>query len=100
MIAVIIFFIHVVGAVAVYTRSWMRGGIGEGFLGLAFVGVIFSVGWTFASFLVKPLLPPEGFATWFDQNTAGLILLTALEFVVYKIYFWDYLFRVTAAKEL
>ncbi len=96
MIAVLIFYIHIVGAAVVYTRSWMRNGVGEGFLGLAFVAVIFSVGWTFTSVLAKPIFPYEGLAPWLDRNTISLVLLTVLEYVVYKFYFWDYLFRVRA----
>jgi hypothetical protein len=93
MIGVVVFYIHVVALVAVFTRNWQRGGLSEGFLGGAFFALIFTVGWTFASFLLMLVIPAEGFATWCDRNTLGLVLLTVFEYILYKIYFWDYLFR-------
>lgn len=97
MIGVVIFYIHVVAAVTVFTRNWQRGGMSEGFLGGAFFALIFSVGWTFASFLLGLVIAPEGFATWCDRSTLSLIVLAALEFVVYRLYFWDFLFRTKPA---
>ena len=93
MIGVAIFYLHIIAIVAVFTRNWQRGGMGEGFLGTAFFALIFSVGWTFSSFLLSVIIPPEGFATWFDRNTMSLIVLTAMEYLMYKLYFWDYLFK-------
>ena len=93
MIGVVIFYLHVIGIVAVFTRNYMRGGVSEGLLGAAFFALIFTVGWTFSSFLLKLVVSPEGLATWCDRNTLGLLLLTVLEYVLYRLYFWDYLFR-------
>ena len=93
MIGVLIFYLHVVGVVTVFTRNWQRGGMSEGFLGSAFFALIFSVGWTFASFVLKLTVPQEGLGEWCDRNTLSLVLLTALEYLVYKLSFRDYLFR-------
>ena len=90
MIGVVIFYVHVIVAVAIYTRAWQQGNMTEGFLGLAFFGVIFSVGWTFASFLLKLFLPAEGIAVWCDRNTLSLVFLAVLEFLLYRFYFRDY----------
>jgi hypothetical protein len=97
MIGVLIFYIHVVAIVWIYTRAWQDGGMTEGFLGAAFFGVIFSVGWTFASFILKLILPPEGIAVWCDRNTLSLVFLTFLELILYRLYFWNYF---TGAKKL
>jgi len=97
MIGVVIFYVHVVAIVWIFTRAWQDGGMTEGFLGAAFFGVIFSVGWTFASFILKLFLPAEGIAVWCDRNTLSLVFLTILELVLYRMYFWNYF---TGAKKL
>ena len=91
MIGVVIFYIHVLVATWMFVRSWQEGGMTDGFLGVAFIGVVFTVGWTFASFILKLFIAPEGFAVWCDRNTLSLILLTILEFVLYRVFFWDYI---------
>ncbi len=97
MIGVVIFYVHVLVATWIFTRAWQDGGMTDGFLGLAFFGVIFTVGWTFSSFLLKLICPAEGFAVWCDRNTLSLVLLSVLEFVVYRVYFWDY---ITSGKRI
>jgi hypothetical protein len=87
MIDLLIFYVHVVAASGVFTRRWQEGGMGEGFLSLAFMALIFFVGWGMASFVVKLLMPVEGFGRAFNRDTAGLVLLTFSEAVFYYFYF-------------
>jgi len=87
MIDLLIFYIHVVAASAVFTKRWQEGGMGEGFLSLAFMALIFFVGWGMASFVVKLLMPAEGFGRAFNRDTAGLALLTLSEAIFYYFYF-------------
>jgi hypothetical protein len=87
MIDLLIFYVHAVAAAAVFTKRWQEGGTGEGFLSLAFMGLIFFVGWGMASFLVKLIMPPEGLGLYFNRDTAGLALLTVAEAVFYYFYF-------------
>jgi hypothetical protein len=86
MIALIVFYAHIVGAAGGFTKRWQEEGTGEGFLTLFFMGLIFFVGWSMSSFIVKLLLPPEGFGTFFDRDAASLVLLTAMEIVFYYFY--------------
>lgn len=79
MIAALILGLHVfVGIYAFWTRG-KSAGWGEGVLALAFVGVIFSVGWTIMTMLVSLVFAPEGFAAWFNRDTIALALLTIAE---------------------
>ena len=89
MIDLLIFYVHAVAAAAVFTKRWQEGGTGEGFLSLAFMGLIFFVGWGMASFLVKLVMGPEGLGLYFNRDTAGLALLTVAEAVFYYFYFWS-----------
>jgi len=87
MVPVIIFAIHIVGAVVAFTKSYQEHGLTDGFMTLAFVGIIFSVGWTIAAFLVRFLAPQEGIHPWFDNDALSLSILTLLEAVFYALYF-------------
>jgi hypothetical protein len=86
MIAAFILVLH--GFAGIYA-FWTRGknaGWGEGVLALAFVGVIFSVGWTIMTMLVSLALPPEGFAEWLNRDTTSLTLLTIAEGFFYYFF--------------
>ena len=89
MIPLVIFYLHVVAVTAVFTRRYQSEGIGEGFLAVFFMGLIFFVGWAMASFIMKLAMPQEGLAIWFDRDSASLLLLTVAETVLYYFYFKD-----------
>ncbi len=89
MIPLLVFYLHTVAVVAIFTRRYQAEGIGEGFLAVFFISLIFFVGWAMASFVMKLVMPPEGFAVWFDRDAASLLLLTLAESVLYYYYFKD-----------
>ncbi len=87
MIPLIVFYLHVVAFALVFTKRWQEEGVSEGVLGVVFMALIFFVGWSMSSFLLRLVLPPEGFGRWFDADAASLALLTAAESVFYFFYF-------------
>ena len=87
MIAIVIFYLHIIGAVYAFSKSYVEHKIADAFMALAFVGVIFSVGWTMAGFIVKFIYPDEGFSTVLDPDTVSLILVTVFEAIRYGTYF-------------
>ncbi len=89
MIPLFVFYMHVVAVAAIFTRRYQAEGIGEGFLAVFFMGLIFFVGWAMTSFIMKLVMPQEGFALWFDRDAASLLLLTIAESVLYYFYFRD-----------
>ncbi len=89
MIPLLVFYLHTVAFVAIFTRRYQAEGIGEGFLAVFFMALIFFVGWAMASFVMKLVMPPEGFVVWFDRDAASLLLLTVAESVLYYFYFRD-----------
>jgi hypothetical protein len=89
MIDLLVFYIHTIAAAAVFTKRWQEEGTGEAALSIAFMALIFFVGWGMASFIVKLILPPEGFGKFFNRDTAGLALLTVAEALFYFLYFRD-----------
>jgi hypothetical protein len=86
MVPLLVFYVHIVGSAAAFTRRWQEEGVGEGVLAVFFVALIFFVGWGMASFVMKIFMPPEGFGKLFDRDAASLALLTILESVFYYFY--------------
>ncbi len=60
MIAVIIFALHLGAAGYAFESRRRKGGMSEGFLAVAFMALIFSVGWSTATMVTRFLFPPEG----------------------------------------
>ncbi len=87
MIPLIIFYLHIVAIISVFTKRYQEESAGEGLLAVFFMGLIFFVGWAMASFIMKLVMPPEGFAVWFDRDVASLLLLTIGEAALYYFYF-------------
>jgi hypothetical protein len=86
MIPLLVFFVHVVGFAAIFTKRWQEEGVGEGVLGVVFALLIFFVGWSMASFIVKFFMQPEGFGKWCDRDATSLLLLTVAEGIFYYLY--------------
>ena len=102
MVAAFIFFLHIVLVVFAFFK-YKKESIGEGFLSVAFVGIVFAVGWTIAAILTDLLFAPEWFIKWYWQplvswvwrtvrkeisrDTISLLFLTAMEIAFYTFYF-------------
>jgi hypothetical protein len=86
MVPLIVFYLHIVGSAAAFTRRWQDEGFGEGLLAVFFVALIFFVGWGMTSFIMKIFMSPEGFGKMFDRDSASLTLLTLIETIFYYFY--------------
>ncbi|HUL43241.1 MAG TPA: hypothetical protein VLY03_02675 [Bacteroidota bacterium] len=85
MITLLIFYAHVVAAVALYTKRWQEANWKEGFLAVGFLLLIFSVGWSISTFIMKLLVSEKGFAVWLDRDTLSLLLLAVMECAFFSI---------------
>lgn len=101
MIAGLIFSLHFIAAVYAFV-NYKKEGVGEGFLAMAFVVIIFSVGWTISTMISKVIFPNALVAKWVAQlqgsrvnimiskeltiDTFSLVLLTIGEIVFYYFY--------------
>jgi uncharacterized membrane protein YhdT len=88
MIPVFIFYLHVVAAVYVFTRRWQEEGYAEAFLAVGFMALVFFVGWSVATFIMKLFVGQAGFGKFFDRDAMSLTLLTAIEVGLYYLYFF------------
>lgn len=86
MIPLLVFYLHIVAVAAVFTRRWQEEGLGEGFLAVFFMALIFFVGWSMSSFLMKLLMSEQGLGILLDRDAASLSLLTVAEAVFYYYY--------------
>ncbi len=101
MINASILVLHGVAALYAFFRS-RKEGIGEGLLAVAFVVIIFAVGWTLSTMISKIVYPSALAAEWIAQlqqtrvsraiareisvDTFSLTLLTLGEIVFYYYY--------------
>lgn len=86
MIPLMVFYVHIVGMAAAFTKRWQDEGLGEGFLTLFFMALIFFVGWSMSSFIMKIVMTPQGLGPLFDRDAASLVLLAGMEGVFYTLY--------------
>ena len=102
MVAAFIFILHFLLVIFAFIK-YKKESIGEGFLAIAFVGIVFAVGWTIAAILTNLLFTPEWFIKWYWQpldswfwrtirkeisrDTISLLFLTAMEIAFYYFYF-------------
>jgi hypothetical protein len=89
MVPLLVFYIHVVAITAVFTKRWQEEGLTEGFLSVFFMGLIFFVGWSISSFILKLVMNKEGWGYFLDRDAVSLLLLTAGEGVFYYFYLKD-----------
>lgn len=103
MIAALIFIAHAVAAGYTFAK-YRKEGLGEGFLAVGFMGIIFAVGWTIATSLTNLLFTPEWFVKWFYQpvesyfwylvrkefnrDVISLLILTAGEAGFYYVFYF------------
>jgi hypothetical protein len=102
MVSAFIFLLHILLAVYAFL-TYKKESIGEGFLAIAFVGIVFAVSWTIASMLTNLIFAFEWFVQWYWQplnswiwrtvrkeisrDTISLIILTCGEALFYHFYF-------------
>jgi hypothetical protein len=102
MVSAFIFSLHLILAVYVFI-IYKKESIGEGFLAVAFVGIVFAVSWAIASMLTNLLLSVEWFIRWYWQpldswvwrivrkeinyDTISILILTGEEVLFYYFFF-------------
>jgi len=102
MVSAFIFFLHFVLAVYAF-MIYKKESISEGFLAIAFVGIVFAVSWTISSMLTNLLFTIKWFVQWYWQpldswiwrivrkeisrDTISLLILTSGEVVFYYLFF-------------
>jgi hypothetical protein len=87
MIEVLIFYIHVIFLVYIFSRTFIQEKFASALLSAIFIVIIFSVGWTFSAFVIALFIPPQGLTKILTRAAFSLALLTIFEIIFYKFYF-------------
>lgn len=86
MVTLFVFYIHTIAAVYAFTDQYQEESVGAGTLAVAFMAIIFSVGWSISTFVLKYLMTEEGFGIYLNRDAISLALLTIGEAVFYYFY--------------
>ena len=86
MATLFVFYVHTVAAVYAFTNQYQEEGPGAGTLAVAFMGIVFSVGWSISTFVLKFLVSEKGFGIYFNRDALSLTILTAGEAIFYYLY--------------
>jgi len=86
MIPLFVFYLHIVAVATAFTRRWQEEGLAEGLLAVFFVTLIFFVGWSIVSFLLKLVIEAPGFGPLLDRDALSLLFLTVAEGFFYYFF--------------
>jgi hypothetical protein len=87
MITAFIFFVHLFFVLIIFTKKWQDEGLSSAFLNLGLIGILFAVGWSISTMILKLFIDQKGFGIYFDRDTFSLSLLTIAEYFFYKMYY-------------
>lgn len=87
MIEILIFQLHIVAAVFVFTKYWRTGRLSDGIMGVILFILLFSIGWPMMTFIVNLFYPDIWKTALFNNDTLALLLLSMIEIFFFKKFF-------------
>ncbi|MDE3057998.1 MAG: hypothetical protein KGJ59_08585 [Bacteroidota bacterium] len=90
MIPLFVFYLLTIAAVYAFVQQYQEEGLGAGVLAVGFMILIFSIGWSICTFLLKLVIGPKGFGFLLDRDALTLLLLTMLESGFYYFFLKSY----------
>ena len=87
MIEILIFELHLIASVYVYTKGWQEGGTKDGLMAVAILLLFFTIGWAITGTLSNLIYPSSWNSIYFTQDTFSLVLLLIPEILFFKFYF-------------
>ena len=87
MITALIFSTHLVFMLVIFTKKWQGESLSSAFTNLALMIILFAVGWSISTSVVKVFIDSKGFGIQFDADAISLTLLTIAEFFFYRFYY-------------
>ncbi len=87
MIELFILELHIVGALYAFTKNWLKGSLKDGFLAVAIIGLIFTIGWALTSPIASLIMPQKFNSIYFTTDTLSLIILFIPEVLFFYFYF-------------
>ncbi len=89
MISAIIFTAHLFFILVIFTKKWQDDSLQSAYVNAGLIILLFSVGWSISTMLLKVFIEPEGFGIYFDRDAMSLTLLSIVEYFFYRFYYSD-----------
>ncbi len=89
MITAIIFFVHFLFTLIIFTKKWQEENLSDAFINIGLIGLLFTIGWSISGIIAKLLMPQKGLGIMFDRDTFSLTILSVIEFFFYRMYYKD-----------
>lgn len=89
MIEIIIFELHLLGALYAFVKSWQANGIKDGLMALAIIALFFTIGWAITGTIASFIYPDSWNSIYFTKDTLSLIMLLIPELIFYRFYFLE-----------
>lgn len=89
MISAIIFTAHLIFILVIFTKKWQDDSLQSAFVNAGLIILLFSVGWSISTMLLKVFIEPKGFGIHFDRDTISLTLLSIAEYFFYNFYYTE-----------
>jgi len=88
MFELLIFHLHLLAGLFVFTKYWQKNGLRYGFLAVAVVALVFIVGWSIASTIANLIYPDDLInSPYFTKDSFGLLLLVIPEAIFFYYFF-------------
>ena len=87
MISALIFSAHLIFMLVIFTKKWQDDSLSSAFINMALVIILFSVGWSITTSIVKIFIDQKGFGLYYNSDDISLSLLSIAEFFFYRIYY-------------
>ncbi|HRP01961.1 MAG TPA: hypothetical protein PLE30_04860 [Candidatus Kapabacteria bacterium] len=87
MIELLIFYLHIAGALFAFTMNWQSRGIKEALLAIGIIGLFFTIGWALTGTIANLIYPDSWNTIYFSQDTLSLVILLVPEILFYYFYF-------------
>ena len=89
MVSAIIFSAHLIFVAVIFTKKWQDESLTSAFINLALIVILFTVGWSVSTSVVKLVVEPKGFGLQFDADAIALTLLVIGEYFFFRFYYGE-----------
>lgn len=86
MIQLLIYHLHIIGALYAFTKNWQGRGLKDAFLSVMIIGLLFAIGWALTGTLAYTLVPWSWNDTEFNRDTISLLMLLIPEIFFFYFY--------------
>ena len=87
MISALIFSAHIVFVAVIFTKKWQDESLTAAFINLALIVILFTIGWSISTSVVKLVIDSKGFGIQFDADAISLTILAIGEYFFYRFYY-------------